>query len=80
MILYRYANSLASCNWLLTILHVRGSEYSTTPMPGIGWEKYPPLTTLVPVKSEAGPSKDKSKSKEQLEMEEGKVKRERSLS
>ena len=49
-------------------------------MPGIGWEACPPLRDLVLIKSVASPSKSKGKSKEQLEMEEGKVEREGSVS
>jgi hypothetical protein len=58
----------------------RGSEHSATPMPGIGWEKHSPLTDLVPIESVVGLSKDKGKSKEQTEMEEGKSKKAHSLS
>jgi hypothetical protein len=49
-------------------------------MPGIGWEKHSPLKDSVPIESIAAPSKDKGKSKEQGEMEEGKPERAQSPS
>jgi hypothetical protein len=79
MIPYRYANGFGILYGLLTI-HIRGSEQSATPMPGIGWESKSLLKALIQVKSSAGPSKDKGKGKAVKVMDEGKSERGRSVS
>jgi hypothetical protein len=44
-------------------------------MPGISWESKSPLKNLIPIKSLAGPSQDKGKGRERLEMDKGKSER-----
>jgi hypothetical protein len=56
----------------LLIIFIRGSEHSTTPMPGIDWEKCSPLKDVVPIKSIASPSQGKGNGRKQVEMDEGK--------
>jgi hypothetical protein len=63
---------LHSYLWNALIIFVRESTHSATPMPGVSWELKSPLKELIPIKSMAGPSQDKGKDKEQIEMDEGK--------
>jgi hypothetical protein len=61
-------------------LHYRGSNCPATPMPGVSLEKRSPLKELILLNTIASPSKDKGKSREQVEMEEGKVEKAQSPS
>jgi hypothetical protein len=72
MVLYRYTDSGVPVYGMLTV-HDRGSEHSTTPMPGVALQS--PLRDLVPIESSAGPSQDKGKGRAVKAMEEGKLER-----
>jgi hypothetical protein len=50
----------------------RESTHLATPMLGVAWELNSPLKELFPIESTAGPSHDKGKGREQVEMDEGK--------
>jgi hypothetical protein len=49
-------------------------------MPGIGWEVCSPLKDLILIESVAGPSQDKGKGREWMEMDKGKPEKARSPS
>jgi hypothetical protein len=52
----------------LLLISARGSERSTTPMPGV--ELQSPIRDLIPIESSAGPSQDKGKGRA-VDKEEG---------
>jgi hypothetical protein len=79
IILYRYADSGIPVYGMLTIF-VRESTCSTAPMPGIAWELKSPIEELILIESVAGPSRDKCKGKEPVEMDKGKPEKAQSQS
>jgi hypothetical protein len=76
MIPYRCIGIVKACGLLL--ISCRGSERSTTPMPGVKLQSR--IRDLIPIESSAGPSQDKGKGRAVKAMDEGKSERDRLVS
>ena len=77
MVPYRCVD-IVKDNGCLSNISLRGSERSSTPMPGA--TLCSPLRDLIPIESSSGPSQDKGKGKATKVMDEGKSERASSVS